>query len=386
MGRRSTGTVEARESCIRLKFTHLGQRQVERLDLKPTPANLKAAEKLMARIQGAINAGVYRREDFFETPGRPTALARFGEYADTWLDTIVVEKSTRRSYKTALNASWKPAFGDMVLAQVRFSDVKKAIADRAKVVSGKTINNHLIVLRAIFETAVKDDLISKDPTEGIKNLKHQAPPPDPFTAEEKETILAHMLERYDPRVHNYYDFAFHTGLRPSEEIALRWPDIDWKRRKAKISRAQVDYEEKGTKTHQVREVDLNDRALEALQRQKAYTFMKKPDGAVFENPNTGRPWAGVQVQLRSFWNPTLRALGLRHRDAYQTRHTFATVLLMGGVNPTWISKQLGHANTGMLFKVYGTWIEGADRGAEADKANKLLGHNRGPALDEGSTG
>jgi integrase len=57
----------------------------------------------------------------------------------------------------------------------------------------------------------------------------------------------------------------------------------------------------------------------------------------------------VQAQQRCFWNPTLRALGLRHRDAYQTRHTFASTLLMGDSNPAWIARQLGHASTAMVF-------------------------------------
>lgn len=376
MGRRTTGTVEPLRSSIRLKFTHLGARRVETLDLAPTPANIKAAERMLARIVATVTAGVYRREDFFTGhDAKPAATWTFAAYAEDWLKTLTVEKSTRRSYKTALVASWNPAIGETPLTQIKPSELRKAIAERAGTVSGKTINNHLIVLRAVFAAALEDNLIVNDPTAKLKNHKHQAAEPDPLAADERDLILARMKTRYDERVLNYFDFAFNSGLRPSEEIALRWPDIDWRRKKAKISRAQVDYEEKGTKTNRVREIDLNDRALAALTRQKKHTFLKDPDGYVFENPHTGKPWAGVQVQLRSFWNPTLRDLKLRHRDAYQTRHTFATLLLMGGVNPTWISRQLGHANTGMLFKVYGRWIEGADKGAEAAKANDVLSTN-----------
>jgi len=34
---------------------------------------------------------------------------------------------------------------------------------------------------------------------------------------------------------------------------------------------------------------------------------------------------------------------------------------MEGANPTWVARQLGHANAQMLFKVYGKWIDGADK-------------------------
>ena len=380
MGRRSTGTVEARASSIRLKFTYLGERQLETLDLKPTPANIKAAERTLAKIVASIDAGVYRREDFFETIGKGPTHQTFGAYADEWLKTLVVEKSTLRSYNTALSASWKPALGSLIMQQVRHSDVKKAVAARSKVVSGKTLNNHLIVIRAIFETAVADGLIDEktNPVLKIKNLKHQAPEADPFSPDEKELILGRLQDKFSEQVWNYYDFSFHTGLRPSEQIVLRWPDIDWPSKTATISRARVDGEEKGTKTSTIRTIDLNDRAVAALRRQKALTFMVNPEGEVFYNPNTGKAWSDEQSQRKRYFTPTLTALGLRHRDAYQTRHTFATILLMGGINPAYIARQLGHASLAMVFKVYAKWINRADKGAEAAKANAAISAQSSP--------
>lgn len=381
MGRRSTGTVEPLKTSIRLKFTHLGARRIEALDLAPTPPNLRAAERLMARIQQAISAGVYRREDFFDSPGRAAPTHTFRDYAAEWIGTKVLAKSTRDSYDVALSASWNPLLGDLPISQIRYSDVAKAVSARSKAVSGKTVNNHLIVLRGVFDMAMRDGLIAKDPTEGVENLRHQSPDPDPFDPDERDAILAHM-RRGDEQVWNYFLFAFWTGLRPSEQIVLGWPDIDWKRRKAKISKARVSLVEKGTKTNTVREIDLNDAVMAALERQKVHTFMKRPDGPIFENPATGDPWNDLQVQRRRYFTPALVKLKIRHRDMYQTRHTFATALLMGGINPTYISKQLGHANTGMLFKVYTRWIEGADRGAEAAKANALLGQSSTNCPDE----
>lgn len=339
---------------------------------------MKAAQRLMTQVQAAIVANVYRREDFFEG-GKKGVAQSFGDYADEWLKTLTVAKSTLRSYKTALDATWKPALGDLGLAQIRYSDVKKAVADKAKTASGKTVNNHLIVLRGIFEMALKDGLLSKDPTAGIENLSHQAAQPDPFTKEELAKVLAHMEAKFPQPVWNYFTFAFHTGMRPSEIIALQWGDIDWTRSKARVQRARVDWEDKGTKTNRERDVDLSDPALAALKRQKEHSFMRGSEAQVFTNPNTTKPWPDEQVQRRRYFTPTLRALGLRHRDAYQARHTFATLLLMGGINPAYISKQLGHTTPQMLFKVYARWIDGADKGAEAAKANALLGGG-GPEL------
>lgn len=87
------------------------------------------------------------------------------------------------------------------------------------------------------------------------------------------------------------------------------------------------------------------------------------NGAIFWNPNTGKPWKDEQVQRR-FWAPSLRRCGLRHREQYQTRHTFATMCLMNGANPAWVARQMGHKSLKMFFEVYARWIDRADKGLE----------------------
>ena len=64
---------------------------------------------------------------------------------------------------------------------------------------------------------------------------------------------------------------------------------------------------------------------------------------------------------RKVWHPTLRLLGLKARNAYQTRHTAATLWLAAGEAPEWIARQMGHANTTMLFKVYSRYVPNMTR-------------------------
>ena len=77
------------------------------------------------------------------------------------------------------------------------------------------------------------------------------------------------------------------------------------------------------------------------------------------------------VSVTVDFHPALRALGMRSRDAYQTRHSYATTALKAGVNPAYISRQLGHRSPAMPFKHYSTWIDGADGGREAAKLERL---------------
>jgi integrase len=181
-----------------------------------------------------------------------------------------------------------------------------------------------------------------------------------------------MWSHYRIVIPAYFQFAFATGLRPSEAIALQWGDIDWNRRTVTVSRAYVRHQDKGTKTHNVRDVDLNDMAIAALTAMKPHTFMKGPNSPVFCSPE-GKPWLSERRQREDFFHPALRACGIRLRKAYNTRHTFATINLMAGVNPAYIASQLGHADTTMLFKHYAKWIRGADSGTEAAKSRAAFG-------------
>jgi integrase len=61
------------------------------------------------------------------------------------------------------------------------------------------------------------------------------------------------------------------------------------------------------------------------------------------------------------WYPLLRHLGLTKRRPYQMRHTAATLWLASGEAPEWTARQLGHANTQMLFSVYSRFVPNMTR-------------------------
>jgi len=113
---------------------------------------------------------------------------------------------------------WIPACGDAALDVVKPSQNKEVIAARVQKVTGKTINNNLIPLRGIFAASIDDELIERSPVSNIRCLRHQHPKPDPFDREEMEEVLTYLAGHYDEQVHNWYEFAFGTGLRPSEQI------------------------------------------------------------------------------------------------------------------------------------------------------------------------
>ena len=381
MGRRGSG-VEVRGTSIRIKFVLNGETIRERMTLNgksltPTPANIKYALRVAADVRKAIAQGVFQYADFF--PDSPRAKtegpASFGALADLWLESKgKLQPATRSQYANAVKV-WKTILGANTDMDRLTYPVLSAKIGGHPWASAKLANNYLIVLRGIFGLEYHGRRAADNPMAGIQNLKVVAKLPDPLSSAERDTILADMASRYDVRIVAYFKFAFFTGMRPEEVIALRWTDIDTNHKTARVQRVRSfrGSERAGSKTHTERDVDLVSAAIDALAMVKPYTFLKTSN--IFENPVTARPFHDERSQRDHYWNPTLKRLGIRHRNAYNTRHTYATAALMAGVNPAYIARQLGHRNTKMLFEKYSKWIDGADKGVQRDAMELAMGGN-----------
>jgi integrase len=372
------GGIKSHGKGIQLTFWWNGQRHRPTLSIEATPRNLKYAENLLGEIKRHVSLGQYTTELYakhFPTSHlarsipKATESLTFTEAVASWKGTIThLAHGTKKKYINDIEF-WIAEFGHLDVQLITFS----LIAATANKMGWKAKhrNNMLTPLRQVLQMLLLDGKIDSNPAEFVKNAKVQKEPPDPFELAEVDLILNHIGSKYPEQARNYYEYMFFSGLRPEEAIALKWSDIDFRRGLVRIQRvrtAQVD--EERTKTYGVRDVELNSRSLAALTRQKEHTFMK--DEYVFHNPNTGRRWNSEQSQRRSYWIPSLKALGLRYRTQYQTRHTFATLNLMAGANPMWVSRQLGHKNMQMLLTTYSRWIDGADKSKERAKIEALF--------------
>jgi integrase len=46
--------------------------------------------------------------------------------------------------------------------------------------------------------------------------------------------------------------------------------------------------------------------------------------------------------------PVLKAANIPYRNPYQTRHTYASMMLSAGENPMWVASQMGYKDWGIL--------------------------------------
>ncbi|WP_234014290.1 tyrosine-type recombinase/integrase [Cronobacter dublinensis] len=85
----------------------------------------------------------------------------------------------------------------------------------------------------------------------------------------------------------------------------------------------------------------------------------------------------IPGSIAASWNHLLKRAGIRHRKAYESRHTLACRALSAGVNPGFIANQMGHTNAQMVFNVYAKWM--SDKNADQVAIlNQNFGFNAPP--------
>jgi integrase len=374
MGRDGRGVTE-HNGKVRITFLMNGKRMRPMLDLAYTPNNIKAAEKMLARIKKDIQNGVFNYATEFPgsravksgtVPKQDGARGKtVGEAIQAFLDTKADKSAnTRKGYRNA-GEVWKRLFGaDTLLGEMSAEHVETTIGLHP-FKSGKLKNDYLIVLRGACRLAHATDKTWHNPMDGVENAPKQKAKVLPLSALEMVKVLKYMHTHFDERVHAYFVWMFETGERPEEAIAHEWGDVDWDAKTVHVCRARTLGITGPVKTHEVRDIDLSPAALDALRVMMRHTHRaKSPELLIFMNPKTGRPWHDSRSQHDHYWKPTLAALHIQPRRSYNTRHTYATLRLMVGAVPSYISRQLGHETATMLFDTYAKWLD-ADKDERA---------------------
>ncbi|WP_416364989.1 Arm DNA-binding domain-containing protein [Pseudomonas sp. NFX183] len=371
MGRGGRGVRAVSDSSIEITFMYRGVRCRERITLKPTATNLKKAEQHKAAIEHAISIGTFDYSVTFPGSARAAKFApeasreTMNGFLTRWLEAKKkhLASSTYDGYRKLVTLRLIPALGDTMLVDLK----RKAVRDWLDTleVSNKTLSNVQSCLRSALNDAAEEELIELNPLAGWTYSRKAAPPKeddvDPFSPEEQQAVLGALTGQ----ARNMMQFALWTGLRTSELVALDWGDIDWLRDEVMVSRAMTQASKGRAETTKTaagrRSVKLLRPALDALKAQKAHTFLAGAE--VFQNPRTFERWAGDGPIRKTMWVPAMKKAGVRYRRPYQTRHTYASMMLSAGEHPMWVAKQMGHSDWTMIARVYGRWMPSADSSA-----------------------
>jgi Site-specific recombinase XerD len=229
-------------------------------------------------------------------------------------------------------------FRDKRLDEITMADVEKFLDQILQKRTPSTRNRYRTTLHAIFNRAVRHGLLLVNPAKGSTKSKEPEGRIQYLTHEEETAVREALapeavrtgrpkLDMIRPDLRSLFSVSVHTGLRWSEQLALRWEDVDFLAGFITVTQSKSGYSRQVPMNSVVRSVLLD------LAGQR--TRPGDPDEMVFRRSYVVAANFFPKAIERA--QKTLAAAG---RDGSRiegytwhcNRHTFASRLVMAGVD------------------------------------------------------
>ena len=155
----------------------------------------------------------------------------FGQYAMQWLDVVKkpqIKENTWKNYLWTLQTYVFPKFGKMRLRDIKPIDVQKLLNGLEEKGIQRGSTNVYSILKPIFEFAVAEDLLVKNPMALIRKPKYETKHGEALTVEEERTFVEKCIASNFSCRYAYILLVF-TGIRrselPSVEISSQWVTV-----------------------------------------------------------------------------------------------------------------------------------------------------------------
>lgn len=319
--------------------------------------------------------------------GKATINMVFDRYMSTKYN---LRATTRSNYIYMYDRFVRNEFGNKLLTDVKYTDVKLFYYHliNEKDIAINTLDTIHTVLHPIFDMAVRDDIIRKNPSDGVmaeikrnsgknKGIRHA------LTVEQQKAFIE-AVKYFPEYVHWYPLFAtlLGTGMRIGECTGLTWKDVDFKHRCISVNHAATYYTRNGVagfgiskpKTEAgIRQIPMMDTVHDALlneyERQKkegfctyeldgftGFVFSNKLDGLhnphcvnlaikrIYEAHNAKE----IIDAKREHREPVI----IPHFSCHVLRHTFCSRLCESDMNVKVIQEIMGHKNVETTLDIY----------------------------------
>jgi integrase len=300
--------------------------------------------------------------------GMPGADSRglLDSYARAWL-AGTLPASDRKASTKSLYASVTRShvigsdLGSMKLSAIKPLHVEAWVVGlRAKGKAESTVRQAYTVLRAILETAVRDDLLARNPAAAVKRPRVTYREAEHLTpAQVRALLAASEPTRYAP----LFELLVNTGMRRGEALAITWQDVDLDRETVRVtgtlSRVAGALTVTPVKTERSRRtVPLSPAAVDVFRRlRKRQLEERLAAGSVWqETPYAFTTELGEPCDPRNALRAlkaTANRVGLRSIGLHTLRHSAASVMITQGVPLKVVSEILGHASIAITGDVYG---------------------------------
>jgi integrase len=276
--------------------------------------------------------------------------------------------STRAAYKSFINNQIKPRWAQTPLSAIKSMAVEDWL--RSLELAPKTKSHVKSLMHTIFQCAERWELTDKNPIKlvrvkgGTKRLKT----PRVLTPEQFELLVPLIPEPFRTMV----VIAGCLGLRVSEIVALQWRDFDFIGLTLLIQRGIVHGRVGNVKTEYSRDtVPLDPALVEALMLHKERAF-STPQGWLFANPRTGRPYHQEEIQKRYIRKAGITAKIGDGIGWHTFRHSYRSWLDDTGAPLTVQKELMRHASIQTTMNIYGKAMTDTKRQAHTKVVELVL--------------
>ncbi|MCK4573061.1 MAG: site-specific integrase [candidate division Zixibacteria bacterium] len=319
-------------------------KDIAKLALKDAEVKAARDEFGFAKDDISIDKFIERFLDYSRANHQPATTNRYRAVIDhfqaflkslhgvTFISEVTAETIDR--YKVYRKDAWVNPNGQPVESD---DDVNGHTRKGAR---GHTINFEVGTLRTIFNLAIKWGYLKDNPARGITKLKVNDSKSQRFLSKEE---CQRLLDACPEQLYPVYFTFLNTGMRKAELENLEWSDIDFKRRKIKIRRKE-DWQPKTGE----REIPISDSLLDLLQSLKDKNTRTVNSDYVFCHKDGGK----LRTKLREKLISIAKKAEIEDLTRVHTlRHTFASHLVMSGVDLPTVKKLMGHSDiqTTMIY-------------------------------------
>jgi integrase len=341
-------------------------RRKKRQKLAPIETPDREVKKIAAEFLRPMNQGL-------QSIGAATS---FEEYIDAaYVPAVLPQmaKSTRLRTLSVIKNHLRPQFAGMTFREITALTVDRYFAGLGATGLGyESIDKIRDVLSGIMNSAIRHQLILKNPVEGVRlpHPKRGRRTKPWITPEQLSQILMRMQEPYASLVF----VAMYTGLRPSELAGLRWRNVhgdaitideryclgEWGSPKSEASNATIPVNQAViARIEALKSMVVLVRAGRGTRR---YPVVKSsgPEDLVFQSVASGKPIRKDNILTRHI-KPAARALGLDFVNWQVLRRSFATHLKRTGADVKDAQGLMRHSRASTTLDVYQQFIPESQR-------------------------
>lgn len=257
-------------------------------------------------------------------------------FADLAKDALAYSKAHKRSYGDDVIRMEKllSSFRGRSAESITPRELERFLAENAEENkwAPATINRYRALLSLVYRLGIESGKVKENPARLVKHRQENNARVR-WLSNEEEVRLRTYIQNTCPEHIPELDLALHTGMRLGEMYSLTWENVNTSRKVLTIPRS---------KNGETRHVPLNATAVSALTE-----LRKRSDGtgSVVRNLD-GDALAGP----RYWFEPALPKAKVRRFSWHCLRHTFASRLVMAGVDLRTVQELMGHKSIEMTVR------------------------------------